>query len=286
MLGFRKHLCTRNLLQAARFFSTSVEGESHFTVNSLDNGVKEFVLNRPKQRNALSKRLISEFEEAIKDVNSTNDTRAIILRSAEPGMFCAGADLKERKGMSQLESVNFVKTLRRLFHEFSQIHCPTISLVDGATLGGGLELALSSDIRISTEQAIIGLPETSLAIIPGAGGTQTLSRIVGEAVAKELIFTAARISPQRALQLGIVNYVEKDYDTAYQKVQEIAQKICSNGPIGVRMAKTAISKGMNVSKEDGLKIEELCYAQILPTKDRLEGLKAFAEKRKPEYKGE
>jgi methylglutaconyl-CoA hydratase len=201
-------------------------------------------------------------------------------------MFCAGADLKERKGMSQLESVNFVKTLRRLFHEFSQIHCPTISLIDGATLGGGLELALSTDIRVATEQSIIGLPETSLAIIPGAGGTQTLSRIVGEAVAKELIFTGDRISPQRALDLGIVNYVEKDNESAYQKVVEIANKICKNGPIGVRMAKMAISKGIDVSKESGLKIEELCYAQVLNTSDRLEGLKAFAEKRKPEYKGE
>lgn len=159
--------------------------------------------------------------------------------------------------MTQLESVNFVKTLRRLFHEFSQIHCPTIALLDGATLGGGLELALSCDIRIATESTIIGLPETSLAIIPGAGGTQTLSRIVGEAVAKELIFTAERIQPQRALQLGILNYVEADYESAHKKSLEIAKKICANGPIGVRMAKVAISKGMDVSKETGLKIEEL-----------------------------
>lgn len=232
---------------AFRLFCTAAS-EVPFKVNDLDNGVKEFLLNRPEKRNALSKLLVAQFEEAIKQVNSTNDTRVIVIRSSKPGMFCAGADLRERMGMTQLESVNFVKTLRRLFHEFSQIHCPTISLVDGATLGGGLELALSSDIRVATEQAIIGLPETSLAIIPGAGGTQTLPRIVGEAVAKELIFTADKISPERALNLGIVNYVEKDYDSAYQKVLEISKKICVNGPIGVRMAKMAISKGMDVSK--------------------------------------
>ena len=255
-------------------------------MKDLGNGITEFLLDRPAKRNALSKLLISQFEEAIKGVNSTRDTRVVILRSSAPGMFCAGADLKERKTMTPIEGENFVKTLRRLFHEFSQISCPTISLIDGAALGGGMELALSSDIRISTTKAILGFPETSLAIIPGAGGTQTLPRIVGEAIAKELIFTAERINPERALQLGLINYIEKDYESAYEKVLEISNKICSNGPIGVRMAKIAISKGIDGSKESGLKIEELCYAQVLSTKDRLEGLKAFAEKRKPVYKSE
>ncbi|CAI2377975.1 unnamed protein product [Moneuplotes crassus] len=284
MLNLRKRVdITRRLAHTFRCFSTS---ESDFTVKELGDGVTEFLLDRPAKRNALSKLLIAQFEDAIKEVNSTKDTRVIILRSSAPGMFCAGADLKERKSMTPLEGENFVKTLRRLFHEFSRIQCPTISLVDGATLGGGMELALSSDIRVSTEKAILGFPETSLAIIPGAGGTQTLPRIVGEAVAKELIFTAERISPERALQLGLVNHVEKDFDSAYKKVLEIANKICSNGPIGVQMAKQAISQGIEVSKESGLKIEEMCYAQVLPTADRLEGLKAFAEKRKPVYRGE
>ena len=250
-----KFISRRSFYQTLRYFSTSQE--SDFTVNDLGDGVTEFLLDRPNKRNALSKLLVAQFEDAIKEVNASKDTRVIILRSSAPGMFCAGADLTERKSMTPLEGENFVKGLRRLFHQFSQIACPTISLVDGATLGGGLELALSSDIRIATEKAIIGLPETSLAIIPGAGGTQTLPRIVGEAVAKELIFTAARITPQRALELGIVNYVEKDHETAYERVLEIANKICANGPIGVRMAKMAISQGMEVSKESGLKIEEL-----------------------------
>lgn len=241
--------------KGARSLSTTTDID--FEVKTLDNGIKEFLLSRPKKRNALSVLLMKQFEEAVKLVNSTEDTRVIIMRSSEPGMFCSGADLTERKAMSQLEALNFVKTLRRVFHEYSQIHCPTIALIDGATLGGGLELALSNDIRVATEQSVIGLPETSLAIIPGAGGTQTLQRIVGQAVAKELIFTADRITPQKALQLGIVNYVEKDHESAYKKALEIANKICQNGPIGVRMAKLAISKGGEVDKETGLKIEEL-----------------------------
>lgn len=187
--------------------------------------------------------------------------------------------------MSQLVALNFVKSLRRVFHEYSQIHCPTIAVLDGACLGGGLELAMSNDIRIATEQATIGLPETSLAIIPGAGGTQTLSRLVGPAITKELIFTADKITAHRALQLGIVNHVEKDFESAHHKALEMAKKISENGPIGVRMAKIAINRGVEVDKDTGLKIEELCYSQILNTEDRLEGLKAFAEKRKPAYKG-
>ena len=188
--------------------------------------------------------------------------------------------------MTPDQIVNFVKTLRRVFHEYSQIQCPTIALVDGPALGGGLELAMSNDLRIATEKAIIGLPETSLAIIPGAGGTQTLPRLVGASFAKELIFTGDRITPQRALELGIVNHVEKDYESAHLKALEIANKICQNGPIGVKMAKIAINKGSEVDKDSGLKIEELCYAQIMNTKDRLEALEAFAEKRKPVFKGE
>ena len=286
MLAFQRKFRINLISKSIRMFCTTPVEESHFEVKQLDDGIKEFLLSRPTRVNALSKLLMTQFEDAIKQVNSSNDTRVIIIRSSKAGMFCAGADLKERRSMTQLEGLNFVKTLRRVFHDFSQIHCPTIAVLDGATLGGGLELALSCDIRIATEQSIIGLPETSLAIIPGAGGTQTLSRIVGEAVAKELIFTADRIPPYRAKELGIINHIENNFESAHLKALEIAKKICANGPIGVRMAKVAISKGMDVSKETGLKIEELCYAQVLSSKDRLEGLQAFAEKRKPVYKGE
>lgn len=131
----------------------------------------------------------------------------------------------------------------------------------------------------------MGLPETSLAIIPGAGGTQRLPRLIGQSKAKELIFTGDRLSPEEALRIGLVNHVCEDYDKSVEKAFEIAKKIGEKGPVAIKAAKQAISFGMNVDLRSGLELEDACYAKVLPTDDRLEGLKAFAEKRKPAYKG-
>lgn len=166
---------------------------------------------------------------------------------------------------------------------------PVLAAVDGTCLGGGLEMALACDIRTVADNALLGLVETKLAIIPGAGGTQRLPRILSPALAKELIFTARVFKGADAYRMGICNHSvpqNDNRDAAYLKALEIAKEILPNGPIGVRMAKKAIDKGMQVDLNTGYAIEEACYAQVVPTKDRLEGLKAFAEKRKPEYKGE
>ena len=156
-------------------------------------------------------------------------------------------------------------------------------------LGGGLEMALACDIRTTAEDSKLGLVETKLAIIPGAGGTQRLPRILGPALAKELIFTSRVLSGNEAKELGICSHVvpqNDEKDAAFQKALQIAVEILPNGPIGVRMAKKAIDHGIQVDLNTGYAIEEACYAQVIPTKDRLEGLKAFAEKRKPKYLGE
>lgn len=166
---------------------------------------------------------------------------------------------------------------------------PVVAAIDGTCLGGGLEMALACDIRTVADNALLGLVETRLAIIPGAGGTQRLPRILSPALAKELIFTARIFKGTAAQEMGICNYSvpqNDSKDAAYLKALELAKEILPNGPIGVRMAKKAIDKGMQVDLSTGYAIEEACYAQVIPTKDRLEGLKAFAEKRKPEYKGE
>lgn len=150
-------------------------------------------------------------------------------------------------------------------------------------------MALACDIRTVADNALLGLVETKLAIIPGAGGTQRLPRILNPALAKELIFTARIFKGAAAYEMGICNHSvpqNDSKDAAYLKALELAKEILPNGPIGVRMAKKAIDKGMQVDLNTGYAIEEACYAQVIPTKDRLEGLKAFAEKRKPEYKGE
>ena len=163
--------------------------------------------------------------------------------------------------------------------------CPTISVIDGPAMGGGLELAMCSDIRIATRQAIMSLPETSLAIFPGAGGTQRLPRLIGSAKAKELIFTCDRLNADEAQALGLVNHAADDFEAAMQKAHEIAEKISRNGPIAVKAAKQAINFGMQMDLRSALELEEACYSKTLGTQDRVEGLKAFAEKRKPVYKG-
>lgn len=167
---------------------------------------------------------------------------------------------------------------------------PTIAAIDGAAFGGGLELALTCDIITAAKSSKMGLTETRLAIMPGGGGTQRLPRRLNPALAKELIFTSRIFSGDDAKKMGVCNHAVEQIDDrddgAYQKALDIAREILPNGSIGVRMAKKAINKGMQVDIMSGLAIEEACYAQTIPTKDRLEGLKAFAEKRKPVYTGE
>eukprot|EP00352_Strombidinopsis_acuminata_P004438 CAMPEP_0176387674 /NCGR_PEP_ID=MMETSP0126-20121128/36963_1 /TAXON_ID=141414 ORGANISM="Strombidinopsis acuminatum, Strain SPMC142" /NCGR_SAMPLE_ID=MMETSP0126 /ASSEMBLY_ACC=CAM_ASM_000229 /LENGTH=188 /DNA_ID=CAMNT_0017755425 /DNA_START=256 /DNA_END=822 /DNA_ORIENTATION=+ len=180
----------------------------------------------------------------------------------------------------------FLRRMKNTFIGFENMPCPTISVLDGAALGGGCELSLCSDIRIATKQTIMGLPETGLAIIPGAGGTQRLPRLIGESKAKELIFTGDRLSADQSLEIGLVNHVREDFDEATLFALEMAGKIGEKGPIAIKAAKTAISYGMNMDLRSGLELESACYAKTIPTKDRMEGLKAFGEKRKPVYRGE
>ena len=252
-------------------------------------GVVVFGLNRPAAKNAMSKNLVKEFREGISAIQHDKTVRALILRSIVPGIFCAGADLKERAKMKPEEVGPFVSSARATISNLEYLPMPVLVALDGVALGGGLEVALAGDIRVAADSAKLGLVETKLAIIPGAGGTQRLPRLVGSAKAKELIFTAAILNGKEAEQIGLVNHSVPQNDSgdaAYIKALEIAAKIVPNGPIGVKMAKTAIGRGMEVDLHTGLSIEEACYAQVIPTKDRIEGLTAFREKRKPNYKGE
>jgi len=172
-----------------------------------------------------------------------------------------------------------------MFTQLEKLPMPTIAAIEGAALGGGLELALCCDLRVAGSGAKLGLPETSLGIIPGAGGTQRLPRLIGLSKAKELMFTAERIQSERALELGLVNHAV-DAGRATEKALEIAGRIAVNGPVAVRLAKQAASAGMQADVTTGMDIERGCYAQVITTKDRTEGLVAFREKRKPVYKGE
>lgn len=252
-------------------------------------GIAVLGLNRAKARNSFSRSLVNQMLDSIDVLAHDKNVRVVILRSLVPGIFCAGADLKERATMSPQDVGRFVSKLRQMMSSIEQLPAPVIAAIDGPALGGGLEMALACDMRVVGEKVKLGLVETKLGIIPGAGGTQRLPRILNPAIAKELIFTARQISGAEAKDLGIVNYAVKPNeagDAAYRKALELAMDIVPNGPVGVRMAKKAIDKGLQVDLATGCAIEEACYAQIIPTKDRLEGLKAFAEKRKPKFIGE
>lgn len=249
-----------------------------------NKGTAVISLNRPAAKNALGRVMLKEFREALAAVQSAKDVRAVVLRSTVPKVFCAGADLKERAGMSQAEVGVFVSGLRSAFADVGELPMPTIAAIEGAALGGGLELALACDFRIAGADALLGLTETGLAIIPGAGGTQRLPRLIGATKAKELIFTARRLRAKEALEYGILNYVTPA-DHALERSLALAREILPNGPVAVRMAKAAIDGGMQVDLKAGLAVEQRCYAGIIDTEDRTEGLTAFREKRKPVYKG-
>ena len=264
-----------------------VKGRTMVTVKPHSEGsyISELILERHEGKNAFSSDMIDSFERAVESVRSNKDIRVLIVRSTVDKVFCAGADLKERLAMPEEKVAPFVSRLRNAFNGLATLPIPTIASIDGVALGGGLELALACDIRVASATATLGLPETNLAIIPGAGGTQRLPRVVGVAKAKQLIFTGARLNGNEAFDLGLVNDVVKE-GSSYPKAVEIANQIVDKGPVGVRMAKKAIDEGIEVPLHQALEVEKSCYAQVVPTKDRVEGLKSFTEKRKPVYRGE
>ncbi|MGD8947146.1 MAG: enoyl-CoA hydratase-related protein, partial [Desulfobacterales bacterium] len=213
-----------------------------------------------------------------------SDVRVIIITGEGNKAFCSGADLKERATLSPEEVKEYIYTIRNLFTSIEQLNKPVIAAVNGIALGGGTELALASDIRFASVNASMGLTETRLAIIPGAGGTQRLPRLVGKGKAKELIFTGRRISAQEALDIGLVNKICEQEDLL-NECKEMAAMICETGPIAIEQAKYAINYGLETDIHTGLAIESNAYWVCIPTEDRLEGLAAFKEKRKPVFKG-
>jgi methylglutaconyl-CoA hydratase len=250
-----------------------------------DAGIVLLGLDRPTAKNALGRQLLTEFRQALEELRLDPSVRVVVLHSLVPGVFCAGADLKERAGMSSAETDAFVQSLRATFTELEALPMPVIAALEGVALGGGLELALAADLRVAGAEAVLGLVETALAIIPGAGGTQRLPRLIGVAQAKELIFTARRIGAEEAGRLGLVNRVAPTGE-ALEATLLLAREILPNGPVALRMAKLAVNRSADLDLTSGLALERTCYAQVIPTKDRLEGLAAFREKRQPKYRGE
>jgi len=252
------------------------------TEKTADN-ILVVTINRPEAANALSKATLHTLNETIDMIYADDSIRAVIITGTGEKAFSAGADLKERRDMNEKEVVDAVTYIGDTINRIDQINVPVIAALNGVAFGGGLELALACDIRIASQHVKVGLTETSLAIIPGAGGTQRLTRLIGLGQAKRLIYTATPVTAQEALQLGLVEQVTES--CAKEAAIKLAQKIAANGPIAVKQAKLAITNGMKTDLQTALQIERLSYLQTIPTKDRLEGLQAFKEKRKPNYEG-
>jgi enoyl-CoA hydratase/carnithine racemase len=255
-----------------------------------EEGILVLKLNRPEAMNCFNFDLLAALSDTIREANFDMSLRCIVITGAggedpKKASFSTGADLKERRTLSADQVRRFIFTIRNTFTAVEQVRVPVIAAINGFAFGGGMELALACDLRIASSNVIMGLTETSLAIIPGAGGTQRLPRIVGIAKAKELIFTARRIDAKTALEIGLVNRVVEPAELMPAAL-ELAREIAKNGPIGVAQAKFAINCGMEASLGVALPLESKAYEVTIPTKDRLEALAAFAEKRKPVFKGE
>ncbi|KAJ9193778.1 hypothetical protein DTO166G4_4665 [Paecilomyces variotii] len=256
--------------------------------------VRVLLLNRPQARNALSRQLLdglSRHVDSIAAEEANGPTRALIIASNADAAFCAGADLKERAGMTKDETNEFLSKLRGTFSNLAALQIPTISAISSMALGGGLELALCTHLRVFGSSSIVGLPETRLAIIPGAGGTYRLPRLIGMNRARDMIITGRRVTGAESYFIGLCDRLveitpeeEGKEGVARSKVLresiKLALDICDGGPVAIKQALKAVSE-----YQRGEAAENEAYAGVLETEDRLEALRAFAEKRRPAFKG-
>lgn len=250
----------------------------------LEGSIGLITLLRPEAANAMSVQLLQELSGTLDQINGDPAVRVVLLTGAGEKAFCAGADLKERKGMSDRQVKQIVQLIGATVAKVETLAQPVIAVLNGVAFGGGLELALACDLRVAAAHVKLGLTETSLGIIPGAGGTQRLPRLIGLGKAKELIYTARRLHAEEAKDYGIVEYVHETHEVM-ERAQQLALEMAKNAPLSLVQAKVAMNQGVEVDLATGLKIESLAYSALIPTEDRLEGLLAFQEKRAPQYSG-
>lgn len=258
---------------------------SEFLVESrVEGAIEIWTINGEARRNAISRAMRAELEALIEGAGKKPSLRAVVITGAGEKAFCAGADLKERATMSEEEVRTFLLDLRRTFRAFERSDKIFIAAINGAAFGGGTELALACDLRVIAPGAKMALTETRLAIIPGGGGTQRLPRLVGMAVAKDLILTGRAVEADEALRIGLVHRIATEGDVVGAAVA-LAEQVAEGGPIALAAAKAAIHEGMELGLDEALELEYQKYQRTLHTADRLEGLAAFREKRKPVYRG-
>lgn len=246
------------------------------------DAVAWLTVNRPEVRNALNPETWRELDRAIAEVAADDEVRALVITGAGDRAFVAGADIQH---LSERDMLNVLReSYQDILGRLESLRKPVVAAINGFALGGGCELAMACDIRIAAESAKLGQPEVNLGILPGAGGTQRLLRLVGFGKAKELIMTGDIIDAQEAWRIGLVNKVVPD-EQLLEAAEETVGKILSKGPLAVEFAKQALHVGMNVDLQSGLAFERMAQAVLFSTEDRIEGTTAFLQKRKPDFQG-
>ncbi len=246
------------------------------------DAVATIILNRPTALNALNDRLLTDFERIVQDTAVDPAVRALVITGAGEKAFCAGADLTELSKMTPQEAGTFARRIQRLLNLLEAMRKPVIAKINGFCLAAGLELALACDIRIATETAVFGLPETTLGLIPGCGGTQRLPRLIGKTKAMELLMTGERIDAAEAARIGLLNAVvpSNELDRA---VNGLLTKLRAQSPAALGILKNAVNTGLDLDLKHALEYEADCFEAAFQTEDAHEGLTAFVEKRKPAF---
>lgn len=248
-------------------------------------GIVHLTINRPDKLNALNIQTIEDIKVAFEEIYDNNSIKAVIITGAGEKAFVAGADISEIAELNELNARNFAENGQEVFSAIENCHKPVIALVNGFALGGGCELAMACHMRVATANARFGQPEVNLGVIPGYGGTQRLTQLIGKAKSFELCMTGDMIKANEALSLGLVNHVVEDPSEALAKSEEILNKIISKAPVAIGLVIDCIN-AVNNEQENGYQTEANGFAACTKTSDFAEGTSAFLEKRKPEFKGE
>ena len=235
-------------------------------------------INRPKALNALNSETLKDLDVVLENLENDSNIYCVILTGSGEKAFVAGADIAEMKDLSEEEGKEFGLLGNKIFRRLEKLDKPVIAAISGFALGGGCELAMACDIRIASEKARFAQPEAGLGITPGFGGTQRLSRLVGEGKAKELIYTCSMIKADEALRIGLVNKVV-ELENLMDEAKKMANSIIANAPIAVKLCKDAINKGMQVDIDSAIEIEAIDFGKCFSTEDQKEGMNAFIEKR-------
>jgi enoyl-CoA hydratase len=251
----------------------------------IEGGVATITFNRPKVLNALSVATLKEFSQALDEVSANDDARAVMITGAGDKAFIAGADINELAVLGPTDGQKVARHGQAVMDKLEGLGKPVIAAINGYALGGGCELALACHLRLAADTAMLGLPEINLGVLPGHGGTQRLARLVGKGRALDLVCTGRHISAEEAKEMGLVNEVVPR-DELCDRARELADTLASKAPVALRYCLEAINQGLETTMNEGMVIEANLFGLACATEDQTEGMKAFLEKRKPEWKGQ